>query len=1038
MINLKVSALPDVLDSVVVLRRKQMEMYETPAMTQAYITYRHAYYKTDDVYAHEYTTEDFNAVGLTDVDTIITIKNNIRDMLLYLTEDTMDKLLTNKRKQILNGYVETNRYVKALMGEPYDDSVKVYLPYEIDGFDMSKSIDQFNSSEIALLNAKGVIDELIKLHPTLLYLKYVYRKIPFLTTRESDLFGLLYVDTSTNDGYEFMERYELTRLTFNRTMYNEMYYELYPLYENMMITFILASTLFELMATEPYSIADFDFSSEDTLMSIYETFSIPFIETLPTSIKISLGEKLNKIILNKGSKSSLIDIIESFGITDIYQYVLYKEYADKYDASKTAEENYKLSFVRVPIDAKNITRSLINATDDDKIDYDTFVNEDRKWGVEGDNLRSLVLSKDFSYLRTKYVGTNETIDLIKDLYSSSRFMSYIFMNKSKMSNFTITLERSSITVNIWELFVYSIALLMIKNGYEDTILRDTESLAYVYGLNSEYVIENETLELFRLHLPEKYHKFLTWKSASYGLPITEFMNVILDNEKLLNELQSVLLNYDGQFSTYRYLQKIEEIITNVKRNDALGDLTGYETYSEYIDDNNHTLFTYMETLKESDDLDSDLSDELLSIISDIEDLLNTSNLNDINMSNLYFINKMKSDEMNTIQIALFKIMAFLKSYTIDLKQNEKRNIMYDNMKTIDGAFATIYANGYSRLYTNDDVVISIGRSTIQSFAYVTDTVSHKNDTLQIMGDEYIGNSFNNLCEYNYIDDYVVRNAVLSSPDKSIYSDNIPLVIATTYLESTYESSDDNLICVRESNLLTDIDTSLTNSDEYVMTEHTIGLREDIVVYLDAHSYMRSTDMSKWLDSSGNNNDFDVTDIVYDPTRVLVGFNDTSTVCKLNPDAPIHHMGFNVTMEFMVTTPQDTSILYTINDDEIIVLLTPTGVTVQYDGVSYPITQDYVNSKRVNTLMWLTMSFNMGFNGVFCDWSYTTTSCVDKNVDIPSLSISPISSMTLQNTSDMSIFANSISYSKVIVSNNAIFNAGRLQLLDDLHGVATIK
>lgn len=948
---LKTTTLPRVLSNIVVLRQKQLLQNETEDMSVEFIKYRDAYHKNDNVYAHTYSISELNAVGITNNDDIIRINNDSSVLRDLLSEAQLDMLLQSKRDYIINNYKERNRYVKMLMGEPYDDTEKVYLPDPVEGLDSSKSIDEFSPSEIKLIMVKGILDKLIKDNTSLGYLKYVYRKIPFMTTRTADIYGLLYVDTSTNDGYRFLERYEMTRLTFKRTMFNQMYYDLYPMYEDMMISFISASTLFDMMATEPYSIADFDFSSEDTLTSIYKTFSIPYLEKLPKQIKIALGERINRIILNKGSKSSLMDIIKAFGIDDIYQYVLHKEYKDTFDPSLTPEENYKLSFVKVRIDSNDIVRDVINSSDDDRIDYDKFVENDKRWGVEGDNLRSYILSKDFSYLRTKYIGVNETVDLMKDLTSSSQFMSYIFYNKDKMSNFKVKLERSLITVNIWELFVYAIVLIMNKNGYEDIILRDIEGVAYVHGLNTEYIITEGTLELFRKHLPDKYHRYIDgWVKLNEGLPMSEFMKTINDNTNLMKELKHIILNFDGPYSVYKYLCKIETLMNSMKRNDALGTLANYTKYSDFIKDSNHELFTYLELLRHSENASTNMSDELISIISDLNTVLELSNLSDDSLDNFAFVDKMKADEMYIIKISLFQIMAFLKTYTVDLKENDKVNQLYYTVKSIDNMFMTVYGNMYERSKTIDDITTITTYSKLISNVYISDHISDASTNLQVMSDKYVGHHNNYLLDIVTVNDSAVRTNIEKIFDDKEYGDNTDSIVLRTdtyFVNSTMSDASDSIECTYSKwNIYDDANNT---EDNYVKESYELSM-DNVIRYLDYRNFLDTSD--KWIDSKSSDRYFDksnFTSSLFNAYERYIQFDGyTSTIEHHGPLYPTNN--FTMTLEFKVIENRNSTILFAIGN-KFLVVIKENILSVQDGDNTYDVTLPFqINTDVIMTLV----------------------------------------------------------------------------------------
>ena len=337
------------LKTAVIKKQKELEYFDTEEMRIRFNIYRNAKNKTDSVYEYEYTVEDFYNIGYYNQDNIIRIQRFPRDIKQYLSEAQCEELLENKRVEIVNGYKEENAYVLTLMGYPTKEEDYIYLGYHIDGIRDNTPIHLMSEGELSILINKGLLDEIIEKNSDKEYLNYITRRIPFYLTRTTEPFGLLYIDTTKyNVGYRVAEVYEYMRIAYMKTQYNEYYHDSYDYYEPLTATYLICGTMYMILAENPINILEFDFTSDDILDSLYKTFSIPYVADLPKSVRIAFAEKINRVLRFKGDKSSIINIAEAFGIKDVYQYILYKEYVDfekGYDPSKSLEENYKLYFV---------------------------------------------------------------------------------------------------------------------------------------------------------------------------------------------------------------------------------------------------------------------------------------------------------------------------------------------------------------------------------------------------------------------------------------------------------------------------------------------------------------------------------------------------------------------------------------------------------------------------------------------------------------------------------------------------------------------
>ena len=123
-----------------------------------------------------------------------------------------DICLQRQIEWIIANYDEPNNYYRMLHGLPDKEDTDFFYNVEYpDISDSTTPIHLLDSSQIYALEAKGLIDKLIKENPKKKYLKHLTdRKIDIYTARNSDPFSILWISDSTYNSLlsDFLETYK--------------------------------------------------------------------------------------------------------------------------------------------------------------------------------------------------------------------------------------------------------------------------------------------------------------------------------------------------------------------------------------------------------------------------------------------------------------------------------------------------------------------------------------------------------------------------------------------------------------------------------------------------------------------------------------------------------------------------------------------------------------------------------------------------------------------------------------------------------------
>jgi hypothetical protein len=649
------------------------------------------------------------------------IPNNLRNAVLL-----------KQREYIINNYEEKNNYYRMLIGLPdLEDEDFIYIDSEIAtplNIPTDVPIHLLQTEHLIILNSKGIINEIINNNPTKSYLKFLgEQKVDLVLARSAKNFSVLRVTKNITESFydNFNNLYEQCREYFMTVIYIKEYGKSYDLYDNFIALMIMVMTFQRIISTIFKNGILRDFYDLDSIQMMFDAYNVPFISNLPLDYQRQLVKNLNNLLRYKSTDKVLYDICSLLGYERIriYKYFLVKEHIldsnenpiflykeiQNEDGSisivEDKEQMYRFYFQTVDLKERNVALALSDITN--RIDYDQVVTSDPFWWDDDDDLKKTLYDSDFNYVESKYLNMNIMYKMSEMLIECIYSFKMLIDKKNEINSFEVELPKlfSDKKINIFNLVIFTFALICKKNKFKGNILIEPSKILSVLGFNFK-----ENINLIKQFIIEN-SRMVDPKTLEYLNHLTivtpEDINKLYDDIKGLNDFLVQKLSTTQNIKEYKAYKKLFEALMVTTETTSIfqkSDGSIATTYLEYLEDVDPELYSFIVDI-ESEKL-SEYIDYVIGIISSIVPSLKYTFI--INESN------------NIVLEAIIKLARFFKSYTTDLLS---MNIIYImdsryynmirmiediryfgkelNMQDILHLQYIDYSNLYSFIYDND-------------------------------------------------------------------------------------------------------------------------------------------------------------------------------------------------------------------------------------------------------------------------------------------------------------------------------------------------
>lgn len=621
---------------------------------------------------YKFNEEALLAAGLSDIqirqyaDDPSEIPDNLKDL---CTQKQIEYILTN--------YEEQNNYYRMLNGLPdINDNNYLYNTKYPNISDSTTPIHLLNTGQLYALEDNGYLDDLYNQNPSKKYLKHLTSKrINVYTARNTEDYGILWMPSSDYESLvvDFKEMYNSCRYMITNVYQMQTIKEENTEYTGFIGLVILFTTIIQMHRKFLDVDITRDFYDEDSLKYVYDSYGVPFYMGIPMEFHRKIVKNINRLISYKGSTQVIYELFDLFEMNNMSIYEYYMLKIHKFENGKPIfikDENGNYDYQQM-YDVKFAQVQLYNdpieeiADPQNHVDYNNLVEADPYW-VTDEELLNKIFSEEYNYMDSKYLGIQTTFNLMKIMYESTYYLKMIIDNRETLGHTTIYNNTIRSNCNIFDLIIYTCALICKKYGYEGNIPTDPHQIGKVMGFNFK-----EDLAILKENISESDYlkndiiliEYLTKMDVNSYSSVCDMYTYITDLRKYISDKMTetddvnVYWAYYELFKSLMYSEYTENVFMKSDGNTA-------ESFTDLLKDINTVLYNRL--VGDMPDIDSEITYTLYLLKSSCNKLKNIQYLDNANI--------------DIVIGYVFKLIDFFKSAKADTTGYE---IVYSLVSKID-------------------------------------------------------------------------------------------------------------------------------------------------------------------------------------------------------------------------------------------------------------------------------------------------------------------------------------------------------------------
>lgn len=671
--NDQIIKMQKIITNMVVKLEKEAEANETDKSEKAYQVFKKAAMERSRIEEYSFTElEVARCIPRLSKAEVERIVSNSSEAYNILEKEELERLLSIKRKQVCENYIEYNAYYRMILGKPPLNHSEKDFVYVND-----VPIHELQLGDINALKFSGELDLIITRYdsnPEYRYLKYLDKGIDIWRARESALYEILYLDNK-EDSIEYRKYYNEERKVFIRT-YSSKYLnsttEYNEAYELNYIKFMALSR----MQMNRYSpILDKDSYTVEEAIDKWKEFGLSFPKNMPAVYRNTTTFLLNYLTLYKGT-NYIMEFISKrlFTGIDLYKYYITKKPKPnlKYPIPEETPpwEVYDVEFVMVPF--SEFYTEHLNSENRKVLTYNDIVERDPKW-QNTDELKKAVFSEDFSFVESKYLGMNFYVDLERFSLDFSTMINIFLKNRDKLETVSVYYQTSGTSETFFNIFIYFLALfgyLLQREQVKDPNTLTKYKDEHVYGFNVPDDFESFRVQFIKFFFNTPYRHIMNDfpEAINEGDVFFQCVEKMDDQVRFVENFDNLVF-YCNSHLDYLFLNRLIRLVTLVRTNPNVMQMEEQTvdgmTYVEYLRKHAPNLYNSFMYLV-STNVEQNYAMEFDNIIQLLIDALDEDRTDDINLvGKLQSLLSDSSVFVNGINKYLLFILKTFKAYSAD-------------------------------------------------------------------------------------------------------------------------------------------------------------------------------------------------------------------------------------------------------------------------------------------------------------------------------------------------------------------------------------
>lgn len=581
--------------------------------------------------------------------------------------------------KIMDAYEEKNNYYRMLIGmPPIETDPKDYIM--IDG----KPIQWLTDTEVIKLKSTGRWQVILNEHPNDEYIRYIGKHINVIEAREAQQFEVLWVAENTESTL-FREMYNRERKVFMATYHSEYLTTSTDFNEAYELTVLkMRAIIYYIITTNSPQLDKTTYTKEESEVLFREN-GLSFPKNMPSVYRDSISFVLNYLISYKGTNHAVRYISEKlFSGLNLYKYFMRKRHKEglKFPLPEGTkpEDVYEVDFILRPFNATNILDSKDTSREDIILSYDDVVLLDPRWR-NTEELKHYIFSSEFSYVNSKYIALDNTIDLNEVTTAISVMMRLIVEYKEAWNTTTVRYSGTHATHKFFDLWIYFIALYCgLTQRYRveapDSVSKIKKLLGFIMPEHVEHIQVywhwyfemrdfDTALDDFPSEITSADEFFTMLVKVDKSIGLANFLDGVMKFAKTFDDVKMIL-------EIYRAV-RVVNTVPDAFESGSIKDLPTPlgVSFVDYLEQADQVLYQHFEKYFKNEESLEPLILELDNMVQFLIDLFKQSSTSDYKLDHII-------DGLNGLNLLgggvsqyLLYLLKMFKAYTADFLSDSK-------------------------------------------------------------------------------------------------------------------------------------------------------------------------------------------------------------------------------------------------------------------------------------------------------------------------------------------------------------------------------